>query len=471
MWFCAEGRRLSAEEQASMMVRLIAEARKRFSQSFRKVLVLPPDLTRYHSGAGSLTNTLYHLLAPDARVHVIPTLGQHRPHTASENQWMFGDIPGDCIHVHDWQATAEKLGEIESQFVRLATGGRVDRPLPVEINPLVRQGAYDLIVNIGQVVPHEVLGFANHNKNYFIGLGGKATISASHLIAALCGIEANLGQIMTPLRACYNEAERRYLHDVPDVYVLIVQTPQTDGRLATTGLYVGNDVSTYVAAAGYARQHSVSVFDQPMQKIVCFMDPKQFRSTWVTNKAIYRTRMAVADGGEIVVIAPGVERFGEQAEVDELIRTYGYRGTAHTMRALEKDAHLRAMGHAAAHLMNGSTEGRFSVTYAAGKLSRQEVEGVGFQYMDPFQALKTYNPAKMREGLNVVDGKEIYWIGSAGAGLWTARGRFIAALRQNATFVERIRQTRPQNGLWGEVTRLNDLEMASLQANHESADQ
>jgi nickel-dependent lactate racemase len=190
------------------------------------------SVTRYHSGAGELTNMLYHILGPECRIDVIPTLGQHVPHTPEENRWMFGDIPEERIHAHNWKNSCVKLGEIEKEFVKTATGARADWPIPVTINRAVVEGEYDLIVNIGQIVPHEVLGFANHNKNYFIGLGGKEMIAASHMMAASCGIEDNLGQIITPLRGCFNVAERRYLGKIPDVYVLIVKTRNQDGEMS-----------------------------------------------------------------------------------------------------------------------------------------------------------------------------------------------------------------------------------------------
>ncbi len=355
MWFYKEGDLINEKSQRVMMERLVDEAGKRFSHSIRKVLLLPPDITRYHSGAGKITNMLYHILGPDCHIDIIPTLGQHVPHTPKENKWMFGDIPERCFHIHDWHSSCTLMGKINKEFVKYASNDHADWPIPIEINRTVSEGKYDLVVNIGQIVPHEVLGFANHNKNYFIGLGGKSTICASHMMAAACGIEDNLGQIITPLRGCYILAERDYLKDVTDVYVLIVKTQNNKGELLTTGLYVGEDIQTYLTAARYARKHTIYLFEKPLQKVVCIMAEKEFKSTWVANKAIYRTRKAIADGGELLIIAPGVERFGEQTEVDQMIRKYGYKGTPHTLNAYTNDQELHELGHAAAHLIHGSS--------------------------------------------------------------------------------------------------------------------
>jgi nickel-dependent lactate racemase len=463
MWFYKEADLISEVMQWEMMEQLVIEARNRFSPSIRKVLLLPPDITRYHSGAGKITNMLYHILSTDCHIDIIPTLGQHVPHTRKENQWMFGDIPERCFHVHDWQSSCTLLGEISNEFVRYVSNDHADWSIPIEINRAVVEGKYDLVVNIGQLVPHEVLGFANHNKNYFIGLGGKSTICASHMMAAACGIEDNLGQIITPLRGCYILAERDYLKDVPGVYVLIVKTHSHEGELRTTGLYVGEDMQTYFTAARYAREHTIHVFEKPLQKVICIMDEKEFKSTWVANKAIYRTRKVIADGGELLIIAPGVERFGEQKEVDYLIRTYGYKGMPNTLDAYNSDPELHELGLAAAHMIHGSSEGRFKITYAPGKLTLEEIAGVGFDYMDIRKAITTYKPETLKAGLNVVKGEEIYFISSPSLGLWTAREKFLNSLNTNLTFAKRMKDSEPDEPVWQQLVQSDTQDIAKYE--------
>jgi len=424
-------------------------------------LLLPPDITRYHSGAGNLTNMLYHILGKDCEIKVIPTLGQHVPHTPEENKWMFGDIPEEKILKHNWKTDCNTLGEIPADFVKTATGGLADWPIPVEINREVTSG-YDLVINIGQVVPHEVLGFANHNKNYFIGLGGKNMICASHITAALCGIENNLGQVITPLRGCYNYAEKEYLGGVSSIYALIVKTRDEQNNLKTTGLYVGEDMETYVKAARYAREKTVFMFEKPLKKVVCFMDGREFKSTWVGNKAVYRTRKVIEDGGELIIIAPGVERFGEQPEVDRMIRKYGYKGTPHSLEAFNSDPELHDLAHAAAHLIHGSSEGRFNITYAPGHLTKEEVESVGFGYMDINEAVKKYNPDTLKSGLNIIDGEEVYFIDSPSLGLWTSKDKFKDALENNMAFGNRMIALRPHEEIWKQIKQWNEEDMSSF---------
>jgi len=417
-WFSIEGDALTEAQIQSAVDRLLTEARTRINKDLKRVLLLPPDLTRAHSGAGKITELLYKAL-PDAHILVIPTLGQHVPHTEAENKWMFGDIPHERILPHDWRNGVTHIGTIPASLVKETTQGAADWEIPVDLNSVLMDQQWDLIINIGHVVPHEVLGFANHNKNYFIGLGGKETICASHIAAAVYGIENNLGCLITPLRATYNWAEENLLKHLPDVYLQIVMQRDPDNKLVTSGIFVGDDLDTYLQAARKSREQNITVFDKPIKKVVAVMQADEFRATWVANKAVYRTRMAIADGGELLIIAPGVERFGEQPEVDALIRKYGYKGTPRTLSLYKTEADMQEIPHGVAHLIHGSSEDRFTITYAPGHLSKEEIEQVGYNYADCAEMQKRYDPAAMKEGWNTMpDGEEVFYISTPSAGLW-----------------------------------------------------
>jgi nickel-dependent lactate racemase len=418
-WFMQEADEIGPSQIEELTLRLIDEARTRFGRPLRRVLLLPPDLTRAHSGVGPVTETLYRALAPTCDVHVIPTLGQHRPHTEEENRWMFGSIPHARIHAHDWIGGVTRIGTIPGSLVAETTGGLADWDIPVDLNSMTVTEPWDLIVNIGHVVPHEVLGFANHNKNYFIGLGGKETICTSHLAAAIYGIENNLGRLVTPLRACFNWAEDALLGHLPDVYFQIVMRRDDANRLVTSGIYVGDDLETYLAAARASRRQNITLFDEPIDRVVAVMQADEFRSTWVANKAIYRTRLAIADGGELLIVAPGLDRFGEQDDVDRLIRKYGYTGRDRILSLYRQESDLQALAHGAAHLIHGSSDGRFTIRYAPGGLTRADVEGVGFAYAGLAETLERYPPGRLAEGWNMgPDGERVFFISTPSAGLW-----------------------------------------------------
>jgi nickel-dependent lactate racemase len=421
-WISESAAEISWPRLEALMRATVAEARRRICAAPRRVLLLPPDITRAHSGTGRLTEMLYHELAAEAEVRVIPTLGQHVPHTREENRRMFGAIPHERIGAHDWRGGCVGVGEVPAEFVRAACGGAADWAIPIHLNRVLMEEPWDLVVNVGHVVPHEVLGFANHNKNYFIGLGGKETICAAHMLSATCGIENNLGQLITPTRACFNKAEEDLLAGLPDLYVQVVLARNDRGELVHTGVFVGDDLETYLQAARQSRAQNITVFDEPVEKMVCVMQADEFASTWVANKAIYRTRMALVDGGELVIIAPGLNRFGEQPEVDALIRKYGYCGTPRVMASYRTAADMQDLGHATAHLIHGSSEGRFTITYAPGHLTAAEIESVGFRYADLHETLARYQPDGRREGWHTTaDGERFFFIPTPSAGLWATR--------------------------------------------------
>src|SRR5215475_4352469 len=253
-WITEKANEISWDRLTELMQQTVAEARRRICAKPNRVRLLPPDITRMHSGAGKLTEILYNLLAGEAEVHVIPTLGQHVPHTAAENRQMFGSIPNERIHAHDWRGGCVNVGQISGRMVDETTDGAANWPLPIVINRMLMEEPWDLIINVGHVVPHEVLGFANHNKNYFIGLGGKDLICAAHMAAACCGIENNLGNLLTPVRQCFNWADEKFLGKLPDFYVQVVLARDERGQLVHTGVFVGDDLETYLASARQARE-------------------------------------------------------------------------------------------------------------------------------------------------------------------------------------------------------------------------
>lgn len=423
-WFSEQAPEISAAQMDQIIERIVDEARQRISKTPKRVLLLPPDITRAHSGVGRITERLYEIFSPEADVHVIPTLGQHVPHTAEENAHMFGAIPNERIHAHDWRGGCVEVGTVPADFVKEVSGGAADWPIPIHLNKMVMEEDWDLIINVGHVVPHEVLGFANHNKNYFIGLAGKDTICASHIAAACCGIENNLGNLVTPVRACFNKAEEDFLGRLPNFYIQVVMARNEAGELVHTGVYVGDDLETYLGAARQSREQNITVLDEPLERVVCVMQGDEFFSTWVANKAVYRTRMALADDGELIILAPGLKRFGEQQDVDQFIRKYGYRGTDYVMERYRTEADMQDLAHATAHLIHGSSEGRFKITYAPGHLSREEMEQVNFGYLNLKQAWSLYRPEIRNEGFHELpNGERFYFIPTPSAGLWATRER------------------------------------------------
>lgn len=394
----------------------------------KSTLLIPPDFTRCHSWAGPITTILYKLLSSIGRVDIMPALGTHETMSDEERLRMFGPgIPAECFISHDWRRDIRSLGEIPGTVIHELSDGKLDYSVQIEINRRVMDGDYDLIVSIGQVVPHEVAGMANGNKNILIGCGGKDMIDKSHFLGAVCGIEQTLGRTDTPVRRLFDIAKQGFLHNLPLHYIQTVTSVIPDERVLP-GLFIGEGREPFAAAAQMSQQVNLTLLEQPVQKVLVYLEPDHFRSTWLGNKAIYRTRMAIADGGELVIIAPGIRHFGEDPEIDRLIRTYGYHGTPRILELLNEKAELRANLSAAAHLIHGSTEGRFRVTYASGGISREEIEAVGFGFQSLEESIRRYHPASLKQGNNTMaDGETIYFIPNPALGLWALNEHFAAA--------------------------------------------
>ncbi len=225
---------------------------------------------------------------------------------------MFPGLPQELVRVHDWRNDVVTIGEVPADVRLPHDRGHLDsQAWPAQLNRLVWEGGHDLILSIGQVVPHEVIGMANYNKNLFVGTGGTRGINESHFIGAAYGMERMMGRADTPLRRILNYAQEHFCRHLPLVFVLTVIGPRDDGSLAVRGLYVGNDVECFHAASELSVQVNFTVLDEAPAKMVVYLDPEEFHSTWLGNKAVYRTRMAIADGGELIVLAPGVKTFGE----------------------------------------------------------------------------------------------------------------------------------------------------------------
>ena len=388
-----------------------------------KVLAVPPDQTRAHSRAGDLTRYAWKHYG-DRMKAVLPALGTHAPMNPERVAAMFGEMPFDLFKVHNWRTDIETVGEVPAEFIREQSEGKLSYAWPAQVNKLISQGGFDLILSIGQVVPHEVIGMANYNKNILVGTGGRDGINRSHYLGAVYGMERIMGRAANPVRNVLNYAADQFLKHLPIVYVQTVVSRRADGGLAVRGLYIGDDIECFNKAAELSLQVNFEMLDKPIKKAVVYLDPEEFHSTWLGNKAIYRTRMALADGAELIVLAPAVKEFGEDKTIDALIRKYGYFGTPATLKAVEANADLANDLSAAAHLIHGSSEGRFKITWCPGHLSKEEVEGVGFSYGDLSAMLKRYDPSKLGLGVNQVDGEEIFFISNPGLGLWAHRSRF-----------------------------------------------
>ncbi|MCL2321752.1 MAG: lactate racemase domain-containing protein [Oscillospiraceae bacterium] len=378
----------------------------------KKTLLIPPDYTRLHSGAGLIASLCYKKLS--GTVNVMPALGTHTPMTEEEISKFLDGIPIENVLEHKWREDIVQIGTVPGDYVNEVSGGIMDDDIPVEVNKELLNG-YDHILSIGQVVPHEVVGMANYTKNIVIGVGGPKFISKSHMLGALYGLERMMGKDLTPVRKVFDFAEENFLSKLPIIYLLTVTT-NSDSGVKIHGLFIGTKREIFEKAVLLAQEKNMTFVDKPFKKAVAFLDPEEFKSTWVGNKAIYRTRMAMADGGELYILAKGVNKFGEDKENDRVIRLYGYIGRENIIKLFKTEFELQNNQSVAAHLVHGSSDGRFRIIYCTKALTKEEVEGVGFDYMPYDEAFEMFKGLK--NGLNKVGDEEIFYIDNPALGLW-----------------------------------------------------
>jgi nickel-dependent lactate racemase len=408
---------LSGQQLNDLLVESLAKLGER-----HRVLAVPPDQSREHSRAGELTGYIYKHYGDKLKA-VLPAIGTHTPMRPDQIAHMFPTVPPELFKVHNWRTDIETLGEIPAEFIREQSEGKLDYSWPAQVNKLISSGGFDLILSIGQVVPHEVIGMANFTKNILIGTGGRESINRSHYLGAVYGMERIMGRAENPVRNVLNYASDHFLRHLPIVYVQTVVGRKPDGGLAVRGLFIGDDIDCFLKAADLSLKVNFEILDKQITKAVVMLDPSEFHSTWIGNKAVYRTRMALADGAELIILAPGVHEFGEDKGIDLLIRKYGYRGTPHTLKAVKDNADLGSDLSAAAHLIHASSEGRFKITWCPGHLTKEEIEGVGFSYGDLNEMTARYDPEKLNQGWNQFNGEEIFFVGNPGLGLWAHRSR------------------------------------------------
>lgn len=389
-----------------------------------RVLALPPDHTRLNSFAGPITEMIYGYFG-DKLTDIMPALGTHAPMTDAQLDMMFGSIPHSLFRIHDWRNDVVTIGEVPKEYVEEISEGKLSFSWPAQVNKLLLDKSFDLILSIGQVVPHEVIGMANYNKNIFVGTGGNEGINKSHYLGAIYGMERIMGRAKTPVRSILEYASTHFATELPIVYIQTVLSKGDDGEMKLRGLFIGDDFECFQKAAELSLETNFIMVDKPIKKCIVYLDPKEFASTWLGNKSVYRTRMALADGAELIVLAPALKEFGEDKTIDSLIRKYGYANTPAILKAVEENADIQENLGAAAHLIHGSSEGRFSITYCPGDhITKEEIESVNYGYAPYTAMMEKYNVNQLKDGWNTVNGEEIFYISNPALGLWAYPDRF-----------------------------------------------
>src|ERR1700678_431170 len=279
--YCTQGgpdRELSAGELRDSLSAALEKLGKR-----RKVLAVPPDRTRAASRAGGLTRYAWEYYGEGLRA-VLPALGTHKAMSAEQIAAMFGDVPSSLFHVHKWRDDVETIGVVPREFIYEQSEGKLDYEWPAQVNRLISRGEFDLILSVGQVVPHEVIGMANYNKNILVGTGGPDSINRSHYLGAVYGMERIMGRADNPVRRVLNYAASHFLTHLPIVYVLTVVSRNTSGATVVRGLFIGDDSECFRSEEHTSFRVNFTLMPQPMRKAGVYPDPHDFHGTCPKNK-------------------------------------------------------------------------------------------------------------------------------------------------------------------------------------------
>ena len=393
----------------------------------KKILLIPPDITRFYAKAGLIAGYIYDNFKDKATVHVIPALGSHLRMTDEEHRALFGtEIPAEHILHHNWRQDTICLGYVPADYVRELSEGKMDEEIDISINHLLADGGYDYILSLGQVVPHEIVGLANYSKNIFVGLGAASMIDATHFLSAVYGVERILGRADTPVRKVFDYAENKMREQGILVNYLLTVVTRFDEENEVNGIFFGTERDAFEQAAELSQKYNINYVDKPLNKVVVYMQPEEFRSTWVGNKAIYRTRMAIADGGELLILAPGIATLGEDPTMNQVLNHHGYHTSEEILKIMEtpEGKDLCDNRGVASHMILSTSDNRFKITYALKALDAQTIENAKFNWVNFDDVVTKYDPAKLKDGYNTVDGEEIYYISNPALGLWADKSRF-----------------------------------------------
>jgi nickel-dependent lactate racemase len=276
----------------------------------QKVLVLIPDHTR-SLPLPFLFRAVVEILHDASRLDFMVALGTHPPLSAAALDQLVGITAGERTttfkHVgllnHAWDdpAALATIGTMEQDEIKSLAGERWHPSLPEQVAIRINRAAlaYDAVLILGPTFPHEVVGFSGGAKYLFPGISGPEMINATHWLGALAGVVGTIGLKDTPVRAMIHAAARRLRTPVTLVGLVV------EGH-ELAGIFVGDLVEAWSAAADLSAQRNVIWCERPYQRVLSCA-PAMYDELWTAAKAMYKLEPAVAAGGEVVIYAPHLD--------------------------------------------------------------------------------------------------------------------------------------------------------------------
>jgi len=384
-----EGTNLSATQAREF----IAKACPADEYRGKKVLLIVPDGTRTCPLDVMFTGVFDQIGSATAALDVMIALGTHQPmseeaicerlgitmqqrHTAYSTVRFFN-------HAWDDKAALRNIGKITIEESRELSGGLLAEEVPVEVNTRVFD--YDLLLIIGPVFPHEVVGFSGGNKYIFPGVSGPVVLNYFHWLGALVTNPMTIGNKWTPIRKVVDRAAS--LVSVPKRCFCMVVTPGDPahgGGLAA--LSFGDPVGAWDAASDVSRRVHITYKERPFHTVLSCA-PKMYDEMWVGGKCMYKLEPVVADGGELIIYAPHIHELS--VTHGRYIREIGYHCrdyfTGQPGRfdniprgVIAHSTHVRGIGT----YENGVEKCRVLVTFATG-IPEDVCKAINVGYRDP----------------------------------------------------------------------------------------
>lgn len=355
-----------------------------------KLLVLIPDHTR-SIPLPLLFRLLFELLRDVHRLDFMAALGTHPalPETALNRLVGITDEQRATTyrHVgllnHEWDnpSALVQIGTLTRGQVQQFAGDRWHRSLggdvPVRINKRIFD--YDHVLILGPVFPHEVVGFSGGAKYLFPGISGPDMINVTHWLGALITVLDTIGIKETPVRAMIHAAAAQL-----SVPVTLAAVTVEHGQLS--GMFIGDHITAWAAAADHSAQRHIVWVDQPFRRVLSHA-PAMYDELWVAAKAMYKLDPALTDGGEIIVYAPHLETVSHVHGTN--IFKIGYHVRDYFLNQWERfqDIPLGVIAHST-HLKgsgsfsDGAEHPRIHVTLAS-RISAADCKALNLGYLNP----------------------------------------------------------------------------------------
>lgn len=353
----------------------------------KRVLAVIPDHTRSCPLDMMFEEVCACLKGRAAQLDFLVALGTHPPMseemiyqrvgiTSQEHQERYPDVR---FFNHAWNDPGQlvKVGALSSEEIGALTGGLFEMSVEVTVNRMIHD--YDLLLVIGPVFPHEVIGFSGGNKYIFPGIGGSELLNFFHWLGAVITNPKIIGNKWTPVRKVVDRAAAM----VPIERRALCMVVKGEGL---AGLYYGTPEEAWSAAADLSKQVHIEYTDRAYHTVLSCA-PRMYDDLWVGAKCMYKLEPAMADGARLILYAPHIR---EVAVVhDQVIREIGYHTRDYFLShwdqfkeypwgLLAHSTHLKGLGT----YRDGVETSRIEVLLATG-ISEERCREINLGYMDP----------------------------------------------------------------------------------------